>query len=62
MQYRPKFLVGTPPVAPKELGMGDDIAEVTEDLSHMRIAEDALRKPIHLPSKARFTKGEAIHI
>lgn len=42
--------------------MEDDIVEAAEDLSHMRVAEDALRKPIHLPSKARFSKGEAIHI
>lgn len=42
--------------------MEDDIAELGDDLSHMKIAEDALRKPIHLPSKARFTKGEAIHV
>ena len=28
----------------------------------MKIAEDALSKPIHLPPKARFVKGPAVHV
>lgn len=65
-QYRPKFVVGEPPVAPPELGMvgdavGDSPLEELE-ITDMIAAERALRKPIHLPPKARFSPGPAIHI
>jgi hypothetical protein len=61
-QYRPKFIVGDRSAAPEELGMEAEAPEAPEDLDEMKTAEHALQKPIHLPAKARFTPGPAIHV
>ena len=34
----------------------------SELVKDMKIAEDALKKPIHLPPKARFVRGKAVHV
>ena len=68
MQYKPKLLVGGKSVAPPELGMEDRAPDLEpteppkEMLKDMTSAESALRKPIHLPPKARFTDGPHIHV
>ena len=54
MTYRPKFLVGEKPTAPPEFGMEDGAREDPIDLDDMKTAEGALRKPLHLPTRARF--------
>jgi hypothetical protein len=61
-QYKPKFIVGDRSAAPEELGMDTAAPEAPEDLDEMKTAEQALQKPIHLPAKARFTPGPAIHV
>ena len=63
MQYKPKMLVGDAPLVPEELGMETAAPDgLAEELMEMTTAEKALRRPIHLPPKARFCKGPAIHI
>ena len=62
MTYKPKLIVGEKPVAPPELGMEDEAREDPVDLDDMKTAEGALRKPIHLPPKARFQSGPHIHV
>ena len=65
LQYKPKLLVGEKPVAPSELGMEHKESELPPDaalLEDMTRAEQALHRPVHLPPKARFTKGPAIHV
>jgi hypothetical protein len=42
--------------------MDEPEPDFAADLGEMAIAEKALRRPIHLPPKARFTKGPAIHV
>ena len=47
--------------------MGDDATvddeEVDEELlADMTTAEATLRQPVHLPPKARFTAGKAVHV
>jgi len=62
LQYRPKLLVSEDRAAPLELGMEEPL-ELAEDLlEDMTTAESALRKPLHLPAKARFAKGPATHV
>jgi hypothetical protein len=60
-RYKPKFLIDDPRRAPEELKMEAHFDEL-EDLEDMKTAEAALRKPIHLPVRARFAKGPHIHI
>ena len=69
MQYKPKFLIGGKAVAPLELGMEDPPhylpppdPPIEDQVDAMAKAEEALRQPIHLPAKARFSKGPAIHV
>ena len=61
MTYKPKFIVGEKPVAPPEFGMENEAREDPVDLDDMKTAEGALRKPIHLPPKARFQSRPHIH-
>ena len=61
MTYKPKFLVREKSDAPTELGMEAEAPD-PEDPSDMKTAEDALRRPIHLPPKARFQPGPHIHV
>ena len=71
MQYRPKLLVQTDRVAPLTLGMeappvGPTVPEDPEGykelFTDMWEAATALHNPLHLPPKARFQKGDAIHV
>ena len=71
MQYRPKLLVLADRVAPLTLGMEAPAVEpaVPEDpedykdlVTTMCEAATALHYPLHLPPKARFEKGDAIHV
>ncbi len=61
MTYKPKFLAHDKSDAPTELGMEAEARE-TDDIADMKTAEDSLRKPIHLPPKARFQSGPHIHV
>ena len=62
LQYKPKLVVGGQPVAPPELGMEDPARTEPPPLEDMKMAEQALRKPIHLPAKARFVSGPNFHV
>lgn len=62
MTYKPKLLVGEPTVADPELGMEADAIEDPTETEDMKTAEEALQKPIHLPSRARFQPGPHIHV
>ena len=42
--------------------MGACFDELEDPLEDMKTAEAALRKPIHLPARARLAKGPHIHI
>ena len=43
--------------------MEDTLIEPASDLlEDMNAAETALRRPLHLPAKARFSKGPAVHV
>ena len=68
LQYKPKLLVDERRVAPGELDMAttaplDDErsndVDITED---MATAEAALQDPVHLPPRARFAPGKAVHV
>ena len=61
MTYKPKLIVGGRCRAPEELGMEANAREDPE-LEAMNAAEGSLRKPIHLPPKARFSPGPHIHV
>lgn len=61
-QYQPRLIVGDAAAAPLELGMDIEPAAETPPLKEMEIAERALRQPIHLPAKARFSTGPSIHV
>ncbi len=61
-QYKPALLVGGKPLAPSELGMEDAGPEDPPPVEEMRTAEAALRRPLHLPAKARFVAGPNIHV
>ena len=58
--YKPKFLIKETRVAPAALGMED--LQKTLDVEDMNQAEGALRKPMMLPPKARFSAGPHIHV
>ncbi len=60
LHYRPKLLVDVKTVVPPELAF--HVPPKSEMAKDMKIAKDALKKPIHLPPKARFSKGAAIHV
>ena len=61
--YNPKYLVNEASVAPPELGFDEDLPEPTNDLAEeMKMTDRALKRPIHLPPKARFVDGPAIHV
>ena len=63
MQYHPKLLVDELRVAPTELDMAEEAAPRDDDWeSDMLLAESALQKPVHLPPRARFAPGKAIHV
>lgn len=62
MTYKPKLLVGETTVTPPEFGMEDEAREDPAPVDDMKTAEDALRKPIHLPARARFSAGPSIHV
>ena len=53
-------MVSEEKAAPSELGM--DMEMAMDLLEDMTTAEAALRKPLHLPAKARFAKGPAVHV
>ena len=61
MAYKPTFLVQEKPEAPPKLGMEAE-AQDPDAVEAMKTAEDALRRPIHLPPKARFLPGPHIHV
>ena len=61
-RYKPKFVIDDPRRAPEELKMEACFDELDDPLEDMKTAEAALRKPIHLPVRARFAKGPHIHI
>ena len=62
LQYRPTFVVGGERRTPKELGLDDPPHLPTEDVEAMTTAERALQTPIHIPPKARFQAGPAVHV
>ena len=68
MLYKPKFLVGQQTVAPAEIGMYEDgpppepASPPKALLQDMATAEKALRQQLHMPPKARFTSGPALHV
>ena len=62
MMYKPKLIVGEDTVAPAEIGMEDPACDDPANLDDMKTAEGALRKPIHMPPKARFQPGPHIHV
>jgi hypothetical protein len=61
LAYNPTFLVQEKPEAPPELGMEAE-ARDPDSVEDMRTAEKALRRPIFLPPKARFSPGPHIHV
>ena len=63
MQYRPKLLVEDRRVAPPELEMTGEVTPPhPSDNDDARLAESALQRPMHLPPRARFAPGKAIHV
>ncbi len=68
MLYKPKFLVLGPRVAPSELGMDAEPAPLEpKEVAEQAFAEKAtlltaLKEPLHLPQKARFSKGPHVHV
>ncbi len=59
--YKPTFLVRDKPEAPPKLGI-EAKAQDPDSIDAMKTAEDALRRPIYLPPKARFSPGPHIHV
>ena len=59
--YKPTFLVRDKPEAAPELGMEAEALD-PDSVDAMKTAEDALRRPIYLPPKARFSPGPHIHV
>ena len=68
MQYQPKLLVDEGHASPRELEMHEELSPtlqewaVDELLDDMTTAEAALQMPAHLPPKARFVSGKAVHV
>ena len=62
LHYRPTFLVHPTRKAPESLGMETPETLPPELLEDLTTAEKALQTPIHLPPKARFQAGPAVHV
>ena len=63
MQYKPKLLVDERRVAPQERDMAEESARLDDDWEDdMLLAESALQRPVHLPPRARFAPGKAVHV
>jgi hypothetical protein len=60
--YRPTYVIEDPRKAPEELKMETPFEDLEDWCDDMKTAEAALRRPIHLPVRARFVKGPHIHV
>ena len=68
MQYKPRLLVDERRVTPDALDMAEERSPLSlgadDDAARedMMEAETALQQPAHLPPKARFAPGKAVHV
>ena len=68
MQYQPKLLVDEHHASPRKLEMHEELSPALQEwavdklLDDMTTAEVALQTPAHLPPKALFASGKAVHV